>query len=171
MEPGDVARKEFPVVLRGYSQDQVRGFIAALAAEMAERDAHIAALEAEIARRQARLQEAAPAGLPAPAMSGRAELLRRLGEEAGEILEAGDIAAGRLRSEAEATAERVRRDLAAIGAGLRDTHRRLGEIVGVVQSATGQPASPAPVPSPATLLGGADVEILLPDDSDAPRFG
>jgi DivIVA domain-containing protein len=167
VKPQDLASREFPVVLRGYSRDDVRAFMAVLAAEVADRDARIARLELEIAR--CGTERSASDDLQATDHS-RAALIRQLGQETAAILEAGDVSAGRLRAEAEATAERVRADLASIGADLSDTYRLLGDLVGVVHDVADEDPSPGPPPYE-SLLATADVEILLPNDPEEPRFG
>ena len=156
------------MVLRGYSRDDVRAFMAVLAAEVADRDARIARLELEIARRGA---ERSPADDLQATVDSRAALIHRLGQETAAILEAGDVSAGRLRAEAEATAERVRADLASIGADLSDTHRFLADLVDIVRDVADEAPSPGPPPPYESLLDTADVEILLPDDQEGPRFG
>jgi DivIVA domain-containing protein len=169
----DVASKEFPIVVRGYSRLQVRVFLSELAREMAERDGHISRLDAELARLRG--------DLTAAEKVGRAGLLRYLGAETAAILEAADASAVRMRTDAEATANRVRDGLRTIGQGLGDVHELMGELVGLVYSMVDEPG-PAPPPfKPAgdyerslstvpRFTDDHDVEILLPDDNGAPRF-
>jgi hypothetical protein len=143
--------------------------MAVLAAEVADRDVRIARLELEVARWGA---ERSPADVLPSTDDSRAALIHRLGQETAAILEAGDVYAGRLRAEAEATAERIRADLASIGADLSDTHRFLADLVGIVRDVADEAApSPGPPPPYESLLATADVEILLPDDPEEPRFG
>jgi DivIVA domain-containing protein len=170
----DVANKEFPMALRGYSRLEVRLFLSELAREMAERDGHLNRLEAEFARARAELTAAEKVG--------RAGLLRHLGAETASILEAADASAARMRADAEATAHRVREGLRTVSQGLGDVHQLMGELVGLVQTMVDDPGPAPPPPSFNPLdyerslstvprfTGDHDVEILLPDDGGPPHF-
>jgi DivIVA domain-containing protein len=178
----EVAHKEFPIVLAGYSRERVRAFLSELAATLSARDGHIRRLEADLSRARAEL--AAAENL------GRAGLLRHLGAETAAILEAADASAVRMRADAEATAGRIRDGLRTIGGRLADVHQLMGELVAIVQTMSDAPLPPPPPPSvrpveddhpaedhhPARstgprFTGDQDVEILLPDDRGMPRFG
>jgi DivIVA domain-containing protein len=173
----EVASKQFAIGLGGYSRAQVRLFLSELARYMSEREAHVTRLEAELARFRSELTVAES--------TGRAGLLRYLGTETAAILEAADASAARIRSDAEATANRVHDGLRSIGSNLGEVHQLMGELVAIMQGMTGEPeAPPAPPPSvdapgdsepspsaiPAFTVDH-DVEILLPDDGGEPRFG
>lgn len=140
MNPEDIASKDFPVVMRGYVREEVHAFLAAVAGQVAERDARIAALEAELANGRA-------ARTTGP---DRTELLRHLGEEAASILTCADASAERMKAQAGIATQRVRSDLARIGTGLVDVHALLGDLVSLVQSLTEE----------STALAGS--EITLP---------
>lgn len=144
MEPQEVAGKEFPVALRGSAREEVHAFLAAAAAELAERDARIRALEAELARlRDDRDRRPAPV----PAGVDRAALIERLGEETASILAAGDEAARRVEERVGSTVAGLRRDLRAVAENLRSTYDRLGDVLSVVSSLPG-PDAPAEIRLP-----------------------
>lgn len=152
MNPEEIASKDFPVVMRGYVREEVHAFLAAVAGQVAERDARIAALEAKLSsNRQA----------PATPAIDRGELLRHLGEEAASILTCADATAERMKAQAGIATQRVRSDLSRIGSGLVDVHQLLGELVSLVQSLTEESA------------GLAGSEITLPADPEpaAPAAG
>lgn len=149
MNPDEVADKEFPVVMRGYSRDEVDAYLTLLADDLAERDSRLARLQLELTRLQA--------GPAVPPTVDRPSLLRQLGEEAASILACADASAERIKADALMTTERVRHDLRSIGNSLGDVHQLLGELVSLVQG-LGEHDSPVGgevrIPDGALPLGG-----------------
>jgi DivIVA domain-containing protein len=190
VKPEEIAKKEFPVVLRGYVREEVQAFLSRVADELAARDARIAQLDAELA---ASRQEA-PAQEPAPSVD-RGVLLRQLGEEAASILACADATAERMKAQASIATQRVRQDLQTIGTSLTDVQQLLGELVALVHglgessafaNLTESEAKVKDAPEPQTaavedpsaaevrtvlgevlgLGGDRPDEIQLPDDSE-----
>jgi DivIVA domain-containing protein len=131
MNPEEIQSRDFLVGLRGYDKDEVRSFLAEVAAEHASLLAAIESSQTNVAQ----LTEAAAAA-PAPAAAtddfenlgaSVAAILRTAKESAGEIT--GDAAhrANELRAEAERYAEEVRQraeELRAQAANEADEVRR-----------------------------------------------
>ncbi len=130
MKPEEIAKKEFPVVLRGYVREEVQTFLSRVANELKARDVRIAELDAELARAQE--TSAAPVRQAGPSID-RGFLLRQLGEEAASILACADATAERMKAQASIATQRVRQDLQTIGSSLTDVQQLLGELVALVQ--------------------------------------
>jgi DivIVA domain-containing protein len=128
VKPEEIARKEFPVVMRGYVREEVQAFLASVADQLTNRDARIAELDAELVR----CQEEAPRAAAAPSID-RGALLRHLGEEAASILACADATAERMKAQAGIATQQVRQDLQTIGTSLTEVHQLLGELVSLVQ--------------------------------------
>jgi DivIVA domain-containing protein len=128
VKPEEIARREFPLVMRGYVREEVQAFLSSVADQLSSRDARIAELETEMARcrQEAAAREAAPT-------VDRAMLLRQLGEEAASILACADATAERMKAQAGIATQRVRQDLQTIGTSLTEVHQLLGELISLVQ--------------------------------------
>jgi DivIVA domain-containing protein len=188
VKPEEIAKKEFPVVLRGYVREEVQAFLSRVANELTARDARIAELDAELAKAQ---EAPAPVRDAAPSID-RGFLLRQLGEEAASILACADATAERMKAQASIATQRVRQDLQTIGSSLTDVQQLVGELVALVQglgesstftSLVDAEASPRDVPGASRTTGDATAEvravlgevlglgdhsgeIQLPDDSE-----
>jgi len=173
LNPTEIASKEFPVVMRGYLREEVQAFLAGISDQIAARDNRIAQLDAEVARLKTEKPAPAPApAAPAPepiAALDRPALLKRLGEEAANILSCADASAERIKAQAGITTERVRSDLRTIGSSLSDVHQLLGELISLVQglteganllAATAAEAS-LTTDTPTTSAGGDEVRTVL----------
>jgi DivIVA domain-containing protein len=186
VKPEEIARREFPVVMRGYVREEVQAFLSSVADQLSSRDARIAELETELtrSRQETTAREAAPS-------VDRAVLLRQLGEEAGSILACADATAERMKAQAAIASQQVRQDLQAIGASLTEVHQLLGELISLVQGlgessalvnltesevkVDDVPAAPGGDTSTAEMrtvlgevlgLGDRSEEIELPDQSE-----
>ncbi len=128
MKPEEIARREFPLVMRGYVREEVQAFLSSVADQLASRDARIAELESELAtcRQETAARQAAPS-------VDRVMLLRQLGEEAASILACADATAERMKAQASVATQRVRQDLQTIGSSLTEVHQLLGELISLVQ--------------------------------------
>ena len=110
LTPDEIARRSFPVVFRGYEQDQVRRLLKRVADELAaarqrEQDLHRALEEARSPRARPELDEAA--------------LTAALGEETTRILLSAREAAADMRSKAEERVARMVQEADEHGARLR----------------------------------------------------
>jgi DivIVA domain-containing protein len=189
VKPEEIAKKEFPVVLRGYVREEVQAFLSRVAEELIARDARIAQLDAELAA----CRQEAPARELTPSID-RGVLLRQLGEEAASILACADATAERMKAQASIATQRVRQDLQSIGSSLTDVQQLLGELIGLVQGLgessafanllgseanlkDAPPAGPTGSDETSTAevravlgevlgLGEGSGEIQLPDDSE-----
>lgn len=106
LEAEEVATKEFPVGFRGYSQHEVRAFLAQLAAELAA------------TRERERLQRERLVAAEERASSrslSEEEVEAALGREAGRVLQAAREAATDIRSRAEEQVARLVRDASGEG--------------------------------------------------------
>src|SRR5436305_8031798 len=108
--PDEVARRSFPVVFRGYDQDQVRRFLKKVSDEM------VAAREREQQLRQA--LEEARSTLAHPELD-EATLTAALGEETTRILLSAREAANDMRTKAEERVARMVQEADEHGARLR----------------------------------------------------
>ena len=128
MKPEEIARREFPLVMRGYVREEVQAFLSSVADLLSSRDARIAELETELTRcrQEAAAREAAPS-------VDRGVLLRQLGEEAASILACADATAERMKAQAAVATQRVRQDLQTVGTSLTEVHQLLGELISLVQ--------------------------------------
>src|SRR5438309_3949569 len=108
--PDDVARRSFPVVFRGFDQDQVRRYLKKVSEEL------VAAREREQELRQA-LEEAR--GTLAHPELDEATLTAALGEETTRILRSAREAAADIRTKAEERVARMVQEADEQGARLR----------------------------------------------------
>src|SRR5436305_3213664 len=114
--PDEVARRSFPVVFRGYDQDQVRRFLKKVSDEM------VAAREREQQLRQA--LEEARSTLAHPELD-EATLTAALGEETTRILRSAREAAADMRTKAEERVARMVQEADEQGARLDRKSTRL----------------------------------------------
>jgi len=91
-----IAWQEFEVTLRGYAREEVRSFLHLVASMLDDRDARIAQLESE----------PQPRSEPQPQLD-REYLLNTLGQEIGRTLVDAETTSAKMRSEAQAEAERI----------------------------------------------------------------
>lgn len=168
MQPQEIASREFPVAMRGYVKEEVAAFLAGVAALVAERDVRLGNLQGEVARLESQLADCRQRlAAPPVAQLDRASLMHQLGSEAATILACADASAERMRAAAAGSAERVRSDLAHIGASLADVHGFVGELVAMVADLTTSAAdvglAPTEIrltdPVPGAIGGGATAEI------------
>src|SRR5206468_4759813 len=159
--------------MRGYLREEVQAFLAGISDQIAARDNRIAQLDTEVARLKQQVTEK-PAPAPAPAAPiaalDRPALLKRLGEEAANILACADSSAERIKAQAGITTERVRSDLRTIGSSLADVHQLLGELISLVQglteganllAATAAEGNSTTAPTSTTSEAGDEVRTVL----------
>src|SRR3954468_417500 len=108
--PDDVTRRSFPVVFRGYDQDQVRRYLKKVGEELVA--AHAREEELRAALEEARGQVAHPE-------LAEATLATALGEETARILRSAREAAADIRSKAEDRVARMVQEADEHGARLR----------------------------------------------------
>lgn len=158
MNPEDIQHRDFLVGMRGYDKDDVRSFLAEVAAEYAQ-------LQRELDAQQAAGTQPAPASAPA------ADDFENLGAGIAAILRAAKGSAAELNDEAEVRAQLVREEADTYAATLRhqaeDIRANAEDAAGDMRARAEAQAEELRAAAQASLdTAQAEAERILRDASD-----
>jgi DivIVA domain-containing protein len=128
MRPEDILERDFMVGLRGYDKDEVRSFLAEIAADHSEVLTELEALRAAPPVEAAPIEAAAPATDEFENLGASvAAILRAAKESSGEITEAAEAQATSMREAAESHATSVREAAEAQATEVREAADRYAD--------------------------------------------